>query len=34
MSVVEPLEVSERALHAFRDVVGSDHVLTDPDQMR
>ncbi len=24
----------ERAVQAFRDVVGSDHVLTDPDQMR
>ena len=38
MSVVLPPEFSERsmerAVQAFRDVVGSDHVLTDPDQMR
>ncbi|MGN6872106.1 MAG: FAD-binding oxidoreductase, partial [Solirubrobacteraceae bacterium] len=34
MSIALPPEVSERALRAFRDVVGADHVLTDPDQMR
>jgi 4-cresol dehydrogenase (hydroxylating) len=38
MSIVLPPEVSERSLEravqAFREVVGSEHVLTDPDQMR
>ena len=38
MSIVLPPEVSERSLEravqAFRDVVGPDHVLTEPDQMR
>ena len=34
MSIAIPPEVSERALEAFREVVGSGHVLTDPDQMR
>ena len=38
MSIVLPPEISarslERAVQAFREVVGSEHVLTDPDQMR
>ena len=34
MSIALPPEVSERALQAFRDVVGSEHVLTDPAQLR
>src|SRR4029077_16725590 len=38
MSIVLPPEISarslERAVQAFCGVVGSEHVLTDPDQMR
>jgi 4-cresol dehydrogenase (hydroxylating) len=34
MSIALPPEISEHALQAFRDVVGSDHVLSDPDHMR
>jgi FAD/FMN-containing dehydrogenase len=38
MSIVLPPEISERSLEravqAFCEVVGSDHVLTDPDQIR
>ena len=38
MSIVLPPETSarslEHAVQAFREVVGSEHVLTDADQMR